>query len=534
MAPFLSATKYAKTHSFMCSYNAVNGVPSCANSFFLQTVLRDLWGFVEDGYVSSDCDAAYNVFNPHQYAANASGAAADSVRAGTDIDCGSDYQWHLNTSFADGHISRDEIERGVIRLYTNLVRLGYFDDNSSEYRNLDWSDVVSTNAQNISYEAAVEGTVLLKNDGTLPLGDSAKSVALIGPYTTATTDLQGNYFGPAPYLISIRDAFESSQYDVNWAHGTNISSHSKEGFKDAIKAAKESDVIVFAGGINNDIESEGMDREDIKWPGNQLELIHELSQLGKPLVVLQMGGGQVDSSSLKSNDNVGSLIWGGYPSQAGGQVLLDIISGKRAPAGRLVTTQYKADYIKAAYPLDTQLRPHGDNPGQTYMWYTGEPVYQFGHGLFYTTFEASQAGQSDSTYDILELLSQSHSDYEYIEQVPFHNFTVEITNTGCTPSDYTAMAFLNTTTGPAPYPNKWLYNFDRVGNVQPGSSETMTFPVHIRDVFRVDELGNHVIYPGKYEIALNNERSVVASFTLTGDDVTLEKWPREEQQIPYF
>lgn len=192
MAPFMAATKYAKTHSLMCSYNAVNGVPSCANSYFLQTIFRDLWGFVEDGYISSDCGAAYNVFNPHMYAANASGAAADSIRAGTDIDCGSDYQWHLNTSFADGHVSRDTIERGVIRLYSSLARLGYFDDDSSEYRNLCWNDVVSTNAQNISYEAAVEGIVLLKNDGTLPLGDSAKNVALIGPYTTATTDLQGN------------------------------------------------------------------------------------------------------------------------------------------------------------------------------------------------------------------------------------------------------------------------------------------------------------------------------------------------------
>lgn len=520
----------------MCAYNSVNGVPSCANSFLMQTVLREHWGFVEDGFAVTDCGAAFNVWNPHMYAANRSAGAAASIRAGTDRNCGSSYQWYLNTSFADGHVSRDEIEKGVVNTYASMVRLGYFDDESSPYRNLSWSDVISTNAQNLSYEAAVEGTVLLKNDGTLPLADSTKRVALIGPYTTATKELQGNYYGPAPYLISIRDAFESSQYKVNWAHGTNYTSQSREGFGEAIKAAKKSDVIVFAGGITEEMESEAMDREDINWPGNQLELIHELSKLGKPVVVLQMGGGQVDSSSLKSNENVRALIWGGYPSQSGGQALLDIISGERAPAGRLVTTQYHADYIKAAYPLDTQLRPHGENPGQTYMWYTGEPVYEFGHGLFYTTFETSPAAQCGGTdsYDILEVVSKSHPEYQYIERLPFHNFTVEVSNTGSTASDYTAMAFMNTTAGPAPYPNKWLYNFDRVANLQPGSTETMTFPVHIRDVARVDEQGDHVIYPGKYEMALNNERSVVASFTLTGDPVTIEKWPLEKQQIPYF
>ncbi|RJE22730.1 hypothetical protein PHISCL_04946 [Aspergillus sclerotialis] len=533
MPPFLAAAKYAKVHSVMCSYNAVNGVPSCANSFFLQTILRDSWGFVDDGYVSGDCGATYNVFNPHQYAANASGAAADSIRAGTDIDCGSDYQNHLNESFLDGLISRDEIERGAIRLYSNLIRLGYFDGDDSPYRNLHWNDVVSTDAWNISYEAAVEGIVLLKNDGTLPLSDSIGSVALVGPYTNATTQLQGNYFGPAPYLTSIKDAFESSNLDVNWAFGTGISSHSKEGFHDAVAAAKKSDAIVFAGGIDNTLEAEAMDRENITWPGNQLELIHELSKLDKPLVVLQMGGGQVDSSSLKASENVNSLIWGGYPGQSGGQALLDIITGKRAPAGRLVSTQYPAKYATVFPAIDMNLRPNGDNPGQTYMWYTGEPVYEFGHGLFYTTFDTTAAEtNTKASFDIQSLLSQPHPGYEYIEQVPFFNFTVTVTNNGHTPSDYTAMAFVNTTAGPAPYPNKWLVGFDRLSTLKPGSSKMITFPIKIDDVARTDELGNRIVYPGKYEVALNNERSVVVSFALTGDETTIAKWPLDQQQIP--
>lgn len=532
---FLAAARDARVHSIMSSYNSVNGVPSSANSFFLQTLLRDSWDFVEDGYVSSDCDAVYNVFNPHEYASNITGAAADTMRAGTDIDCGTSYQYHLNESFFQGEISRSEIERGVIRLYSNLASLGYFDGNSSEYRNLDWSDVTSTDAWNISYEAAVEGITLLKNDGTLPLSQGIKSVALIGPWGNATTQMQGNYFGPAPYLISPLAALQASNLRVNYALGTNISSESTDGFAEAMAAAKKSDAIIYAGGIDNTVEAEGMDRSNITWPGNQLQLIQQLSGQGKPLVVLQMGGGQVDSSSLKANKNVNALIWGGYPGQSGGQALLDIMTGKRAPAGRLTTTQYPAEYAMQFSAIDMNLRPNGQNPGQTYIWYTGEPVYEFGHGLFYTTFKTSLVDSHASngmSFDIVDLLSRPHVGYNFVEQQPFLNYTVDVANTGKVLSDYTAMLFATTTAGPKPLPNKWLVGYDRIGSVKPQSSQTMSIPVSLDNVARTDSLGNRVVYPGQYELALNNERSSILSFTLTGAETVISKWPLDKQEIP--
>ena len=534
MPQFLVASRDAKVRSVMCSYNAVNGVPSCSNSFFLQTILRDTFNFVEHGYVSGDCGAVGNVFNPHMYAENYTAAAADSIRAGTDIDCGTTYQYYFNESFDEGMVARKDLERGVRRLYTNLIQSGYFDGKNSEYRDLTWDDVLSTDAWNIAYEAAVEGIILLKNDGTLPLSDSTRSVALIGGWANATFQMQGNYYGIAPYLTSPLDAFQASDFETNYALGTNITSNSTEGFADALETARKSDVIIFAGGIDNSLEAEALDRMNITWPGNQLDLIDQLSQLGKPLIVLQMGGGQVDSSSLKSNKNVGSLVWGGYPGQSGGSALLDIITGKRAPAGRLVTTQYPAEYATSFPATDMNLRPNGSNPGQTYMWYTGTPVYEFGHGLFYTTFNASQSDQSsiDKSYDINDLLSKPHPGNERVEQRPFLDFTAEITNTGQTPSDYTAMLFANTTAGPEPYPNKWLVGFDRLSTLSPGSSKTMTFPVTIDSLARTDELGNRVLYPGKYELALNNEQSVVVAFSLTGEEKTIAKWPLDQQQIP--
>ena len=528
---FLTAARDAKMNSVMCAYNAVNGVPSCTNTFLMQTLLRDSWTFdTTDGYVSTDCDAAYNVFDPHMYASNQSIAAADSVRAGADIDCGTTYQYHLNESIIAGEITRQEIERGVIRLYSNLVRLGYFDGNDSAYRQLTWDDVLSTDAQNISYEAAIEGITLLKNDGTLPLPKSTSSIALIGPWANATMQLQGNYFGTPPYLLSPLAAAEASALKVNYAFGTNISMHSTEYFSGAIAAATQSDVIIFAGGIDNTVEAEGSDRMNITWPGNQLDLIAQLGNLGKPLVVLQMGGGQVDSSSLKSNPNVSSLIWGGYPGQSGGQAILDILTGLRSPAGRLLTTQYPAEYAQQFSQDDMNLRPSGNKPGQTYKWYTGSPVYEFGSGLFYTNFSIS-SNMSFVTLNTAKL-NATHAGYAYPDLAPLLTYTVTVTNIGSITSDYSAILFANTTNaGPAPYPNKWVVGFDRLASLAPGESKSLTIDVISGSMARYDESGNAVLYPGTYDLALNNERDAVLSVTLEGADTVLREWPKEEQEI---
>ncbi|KAK5115790.1 hypothetical protein LTR62_000879 [Meristemomyces frigidus] len=533
---FKAAVQFAKARGLMCSYNAVNGVPSCANSFFLQNLLRETWGFGDQqGFVSSDCDAVYNVFDPHGYAANRTGAAADSLRAGTDIDCGTTYSNWLPDAFDQGMISRDDVELALQRLYTGTIDQGWFGANDSLYRNLGWNDVVSSDAMNISYEAAVQSIVLLKNDGTLPLGDSCGSIALIGPWANATEQLQGNYFGQAPYLISPLAAMQSAGLTVNFANGTNsVGDNSTAGFAAAIAAAKKSDVIVFAGGIDNTIEAEGMDRMNLTWPGVQLELISQLASLGKPVVVLQMGGGQIDSSSLKANNNVNALLWGGYPGQSGGVAILDILTGKRAPAGRLVTTQYPASYLDGWSQLDMNLAPNSTagNPGQTYMWYTGEAVYPFGYGEFYTTFTETLVANMSSSYNISTPFSSSHVGYEYAEQVPILTFQVKVTNTGKVASPYSAMLFATTTSGPTPRPIKWLVGIDREASIAPGTSTIVNIAVPVGALARADANGNLVVYPGQYSLALNPESSVTASFTLTGDAATVQKWPEWFQQIP--
>jgi beta-D-xylosidase 4 len=535
---FKTAIQYAKAKSLMCSYNAVNGEASCSNSFLLQTLLRDTWGF-GDGFVSSDCGAVYSVFNPHMNAPNRTAAVAYALRAGNDINCGTEYSDFMIPALNEGLISRDDIELALKRLYGVLISQGYFDGNSSMYKSLNWNDVISTNNLGIAYEAAVEGLTLLKNDGTLPLGKDCGSIALVGPYANATMQLLGNYAPTPKHIVSLREAFGNTS--VNYAFGTGISSNSTSGFSAALDAAKLSDVIVFAGGIDNSIESEALDRENVTWPGQQLNLINQLSQLGKPVVVLQFGGGQVDDSAIKANKNVNSIMWCGYPGQDGGKAIYDVVMGTRAPAGRLITTQYPAKYVDQFSQLDSRLRPNGSNPGQTYMWYTGEPIYAFGHGLSYTTWSesngminvSSSSNSSSMSYNVTAAFTAPHPGYEFIEQMPLMTFSAKVTNTGNVTSDYSAMLFASTANaGPSPYPNKWLVGIDREGSIAPGASCMVEFDIPMGALARAAENGDLIVFPGDYELALNNEKSVTVNFTLTGNAVVVAKWPKMTQQFP--
>ncbi|KAF2771099.1 hypothetical protein EJ03DRAFT_388474 [Teratosphaeria nubilosa] len=222
-----------------------------------------------------------------------------------------------------------------------------------------------------------------------------------------------------------------------------------------------------------------------------------------------------------------------WSGQSGGQAVFDIIFGKRTPAGRLVTTQYPADYVDEFYQLDMTLASTDSSPGQTYMWYTGTPVYAFGHGLFYTTFtESLVASFKSRTYNITNLFAQPHAGYEFAEQSPLSNFTFAVENTGNVTSDYSAMLFVSTTSGTIPRPLKWLVGIDRVADIAPGACSTVIIPVPIGALARADNNGNLVVFPGSYTLALKNEASVTYNFTLTGTPATIAKWPLAAQRIP--
>ncbi|KAJ7828253.1 glycoside hydrolase family 3 protein [Mycena olivaceomarginata] len=509
LQPFQSCVRDAKVMSVMCSYNSVNGVPACADSYLLQTVLRDYWKFGEDRWVVSDCDAVQSIADEHNYTSTYPEAAAVAIKAGTDINCGSIYYFYLQDALDQGLVVRADIEKTLVRQYASLVKLGYFDSADKQpYRKLSWDDVSTPASEKLAYTVAANGFVLLKNDGTLPLKKPLKKLAIIGPWANTTEGMQGNYYGTAPFLISPLMGAIAAGYDVTFVAGTSsVLDTSTNGFADAVAAAKAADVVVFAGGIDESVEAEGLDRTTIVWPGSQLDLIKALAGVGKPFIVLQFGAGQVDDSWLLSSETVNAILWTGYPGQSGGTAIFDVLLGN--------------------VPMtDMNLRPNKatGNPGRTYQWYTGKPVIEYGFGLHYTKFALQWQTQPAVIYNIGKLVANARR-AAHLDVGAFDTFGVTVLNTGHTASDFVALLFVKTTAGPAPHPNKALIGYTRVHSVGAGSAATARISVQLNQIARTDTGGSAWLYPGEYTLSLDVPEQLTHRFVLVGEPAQLTDFP---------
>ncbi len=210
---FHALTTAGKAAAVMCSYNAIDGTPSCANADTLQTRLRDLWHF--PGYVVSDCDAVGNIAGSHHFASDNAHGAALALKAGTDLDCGNSYH-ALNQALAQHLVTEQEIDRALHRLLLAKLRLGLLDDPScNPYSNIAATEVDSPAHRLLALQAAEESIVLLKNDGILPLANTRK-IAVIGPTADLLSVLEANYHGTIAHPLTQLDlmlaAFPSARY----------------------------------------------------------------------------------------------------------------------------------------------------------------------------------------------------------------------------------------------------------------------------------------------------------------------------------
>lgn len=161
-------------------------------------------------------------------------------------------------AYTQGLYNISTLDRSLVRRYASLVHLGYFDPPSTQpYRQLTFKNVSTTASQVLVLTAAEEGIVLLKNDGTLPLNPAIKTIALIGPLVNSTTQMQGNYYGSAPYIHSPFSAAQLANFTVLYALGADINSTNTSGFATALAAAKAADAVIYVGGIDVSIEAEG-------------------------------------------------------------------------------------------------------------------------------------------------------------------------------------------------------------------------------------------------------------------------------------
>lgn len=230
----------------------------------------------------------------------------------------------------------------------------------------------------------------------------------------------------------------------------------------------------------------------------------------------------VDSSSLLTNPGINAIIWAGYPGQDGGTAIFNILTGKTAPAGRLPITQYPSDYVNQVSMTDMNLQPGDNNPGRTYKWYNSTPVFEFGYGLHYTTFNATITPPSSNVFEISDLLANAST---YKDLTPFLSLTISVENKGTTTSDYVALLFLSGTFGLAPYPKKSLVAYTRLHDIVGGTSASAELKLNLASLARGDENGDLVLYPGDYRVVLDIDGKAEWGFTLTGEEVVLDSWP---------
>ena len=528
LPPFKQCARDSNVGSMMCSYNSVNGTPACANDYLMQTVLREHWGWTKhNNYVVSDCNAVHNIYADHKWVKNAAQAAGKAFNAGTDNVCeAGGWTTDVIGAFNQSLVSEEIIDRALRRQYEGLVRSNYFGTSQNDVagpRSYGWDRVNTERAQKWALQAATEGTVLLKNDGTLPLKPNNQTVAVIGFWANDTSGrMLGNYNGKPPVYRTPLWAAQNAGFQVNYA---NAPTNGSGNYSAAIQAAQNSDVVLYFGGIDTSIETEDKDRTTIAWPDVQQALLRDLSALGKKVIVVQLGT-SIDHTPLLLNKNINSILWTGYPGMFGGQSALNIITGKTAPAGRLPITQYPANYAQQVPMTDMSLRPSDKNPGRTYKWYS-QAVQEFGFGLHYTNFTLRfDPRYANHTYPSTEFLASCVAYSTRKDRCPFPYHVVQVKNNGNVTSDFVAQIFVTTTAGPRPYPIKELASYKRFANVQPGEERSVPMPFTVGNFARVNERGDTVLYEGKYCLVVDVPEQDKACFELTGGDVVLDLWPQ--------
>ncbi|XP_050377745.1 beta-xylosidase/alpha-L-arabinofuranosidase 2 [Argentina anserina] len=388
--PFKSCVLDGNVASVMCSYNKVNGIPTCADPNLLSGIIRGEWKL--NGYIVTDCDSIDVYYKNQHYTKTPEEAAAKGILAGVDLDCGSFLGTYTEGAVKGGLVTEAAVDKAITNNFGTLMRLGFFDGDPSKqlYGNLGPKDVCTPQNQELARETARQGIVLLKNTpGSLPLSPtSIKSLAVIGPNGNATKTMIGNYEGtPCKYTTPLQGL--TAVVPTTFVAGCPDVACGTAQVDDATKLAAAADATVLIVGENQSIETESHDRTDLYLPGQQTRLITEVAKASKgPVILVVMSGGGFDITFAKSDDKITSILWVGYPGEAGGAAISDVIFGFYNPSGRLPMTWYPQAYVDKVPMTNMNMRadPATGYPGRTYRFYTGPTVYAFGDGISYSTF----------------------------------------------------------------------------------------------------------------------------------------------------
>jgi len=396
--PAFEACARAGALGSMCAYNQVNGVPSCASSELLRSKLRDEWGF--RGMIVTDCDSIADMYSLQRYRDTPAENIEAALAAGTDVACSPGFfREYANAS----------MEPLLTEAVKNALRvrfiLGEFDPPPADIPD-SW-EKASTGHVELAMEAALQGAVLLKNEGhMLPLA-AEQRVAVLGPLRNATRSILGNYEAwPVPVVTPLA-GLKKFGHHVE-APGPEVGICGAAG--SSMPEKPDAEVVVVVAGLTADdlevqdpdirpvasefckagcLETEGCDRPNISWPRSQAELIATAATWGIPVVLVVISGGPVDLADYAQMDGIHSILWLGYSGEAAGEALGRLVYGLASPSGRLSQTFYRKEYTAHVAMQDYSFRPRTEDgyPGRGYRFVSDRwIVYPFGHGLSFDSF----------------------------------------------------------------------------------------------------------------------------------------------------
>lgn len=509
--------------SVMSSFNVVDGVPATANKWLLTSLLRNEWkfsGFVVTDYASISEMTAHGIGDLKN-----SGALA--LKAGTDFDMGAEsFIRHLREALDEGLVTVEDIDKACRRMLEAKWKLGLFED---PYRHCNLArfkkDVYNEKHLAAARDMAAKTFVLLKNDNVLPLKKKGV-IALVGPMADARTHMAGMWSVVAVHerhetlKESMKKALAGTGAKLLYAKGCNFvhdsvqeaiicrNGHSvrddrskEEMFREAIDVASKADVIVFAGGEASESSGEGSSRSNLETYDAQRDLLVELKKLGKPIVMLNFSG---RSTILNWEDaNIDAILNVWFGGSKAGDAICDVLFGDKSPSGHLVTTFPKSvgqiplyyNHLNTGRPVTGKwFQPYTSS----YMDIDNEPLYPFGYGLSYTTFEYGDIVLDTNEMTVTGKIKAS----------------IRVTNTGGYDSAEVVQLYIRDVFASISRPVKELKGFKRI-YLRKGENQIVEFEI-TTDLLRFYNTDfEYVCEPGDFELMIGSDSRNTKSAFIT-------------------
>jgi beta-glucosidase len=502
LPPFKAAVR-AGSDTAMCSFNAINGVPGCANRYTETRVLKRRWGF--DGFIESDYTAVAELRScppvgpnegpcGHGIAANGKEAARKALNAGTDMEMVStNYRDFGGQLVSRGQVSMRRINDAVRRILRVKFRAGLFAHPYVDVAQAESKQLLPQNRA-AARRGAGRSMVLLKNTGnTLPFA-TGKSTAVIGPLGNDKHDMLGPWWGRGDDkdAVSVFEGIKAQDPQTTYTPGCTLSNNdlydpanecaSDAGFAAAVAAAQAADQVVLAVGETREMSGEAESRSELDLPGRQEDLIDKIRATGKPMVVVLFNGRPLALTRVA--DSTRALLEAWFGGVEAGNAVADVVFGKVNPGGKLPVSFPRA---VGQVPIYYNHEPTG-RPCDATQKYNSRyrdivscsPLYEFGYGLSYTTFAVSN----------LQLSKRRVSRNGRVRA------SVDVMNTGSRAGDDVVQLYIHDPVARITQPVRRLRGFQRV-TLAPGQKKTVTFKLDKTDFGYYDNHGRFVVEPGR-------------------------------------